>query len=319
MSKWTAEQIPDQTGKTAIVTGANSGLGFHTALELARHGATVILACRSEQRGQKALSDIQREVPGAQLELMLLDVSDLDSVREFAEEFDGKYEQLHYLINNAGIVMPPMGHTKQGFERQIGTNFLGPFALTGRLLKKLDATPGARIVNVASVAHKFNNLDIDDLHFEKRKYNEKKGYAQSKMAIMQFTLELDRRLQAAGSGTRALAAHPGYAATGLANSDMKLARTWIGRQAIGLGNALFANTALQGALCNLYAAIARDAQGGDYIGPDGLMEMRGAPKKVTPVPAAQDQASAARLWTKAEELTGVSYLSAAPDPVNQAA
>ena len=309
MAKWTAADIPDLKGKSAIVTGANGGLGYYTALELASAGAQVTLACRSQKKGEDALARMRQEVPGTDIELMSVDMGDQLSIRAFAAAYKKKHRRLHLLVNNAGVVAQPLSRTRQGFELQMGTNYFGPFALTGRLLPLLKNTPGARIVNVASVAHKFGRLPLDDVNWEKRRYNEWLGYGQSKLALLLFTYELQRRLDQSGARAIALAAHPGYASTGLASSEMKLAQHWLGKKALDLGNKLFAHSAHAGALCSLYAATA-DAKGGDYIGPDGIGEMRGAPKKVRSTRASHDAKAARKLWTISEKLTGVKYLGA---------
>jgi NAD(P)-dependent dehydrogenase (short-subunit alcohol dehydrogenase family) len=208
-TKWTADQIPDQTGRVAVVTGANSGLGLSTARELARAGAHVVLACRNLEKGEAA----KREV-GAGAELEKLDLASLDSVREFAERFCGAHDGLDLLINNAGLMAPPRGVTADGFEMQFGTNVLGHFALTGRLLGAMEGRPDARIVTLSSNAHKLGRINFDDLQSERR-YNRWRAYNQSKLGDLMLALELDRRLRAAGSTVRSLAAHPGYSATNL--------------------------------------------------------------------------------------------------------
>lgn len=307
MNLFDPADIPDLNGKTAIVTGANSGLGFYTSQMLARHGARVVMACRNVAKGEAAKQQLAQQLPAAQLSVAALDVSDLESVARFSSEFAKEHQRLDWLINNAGVVMPPYGTTKQGFELQIGTNFLGPFVLTARLLDLLSATEGARVVNIASAAHKGGQLQVEDLNWQQRGYNEKFGYAQSKVAILSWTLELNRRLQAAGRDLKAVAAHPGYAATGIINSDMKMANNPVGRAALWLGNVLMAQSAEAGAVCTLCAAVSPQVQGGDYIGPDGLLEMRGKPRKVSPTKLARDPDVARQLWAKAEELTGWVY------------
>ncbi|HVT36947.1 MAG TPA: oxidoreductase [Nevskiaceae bacterium] len=308
MAQWSAADIPDLSGRNAIVTGANGGLGYYTALELARAGARVTLACRSQRKGEEAMEHIRALVPGADIELMSIDMGDLASVRKFAGAWKRKKRKLHLLVNNAGIVAQPLSRTPQGFELQMGVNYFGPFALTGLLLPLIKSTPGARIVNVASVAHKFGWLPLDDVNWERRRYNEWLGYGQSKLAMLLWTYELQRRLKKSGARAIALAAHPGYAATNLVSSEMRLARHWLGRKALDLGNKLFAHSAHDGALCSLYAATAAAAKGGDYIGPGGLGEMRGPPKKVKSTRASHDAAAARKLWTLSEQLTGVDYL-----------
>ena len=308
MAKWNASQIPSLKGKNAIVTGANGGLGYYTALELARAGAQVTLACRSQPKGEAAMQHMLDEVPGANIELTRVDMGDQASIRAFAAAWKRKKRKLHLLVNNAGVVAQPLSRTPQGFELQMGTNYFGPFALTGLLLPVLRRTPGARIVNVASVAHKFGRLPLGDVNWENRKYNEWLGYGQSKLALLLYTYELQRRLVKNRSTAIAVAAHPGYASTGLASSEMKLAQHWLGKRALDLGNKLFAHSAHAGALCSLYAATVAGVKGGEYYGPDGIGEMRGAPKKVRSTRATHDVAAARKLWAISEKLTGVKYL-----------
>lgn len=303
---WTAEEIPDQSGRRAIVTGANSGLGLATARELARHGATVVLACRSEQKGREALAVIEREVPGAELELSLLDLGSLESVRDFAEREHSSGGGLDLLINNAGVMAAPRSETADGFELQFGTNVLGHFALTARLIDLLQGRQDARVVTLASGAHRMGRIDFDDLQGARR-YNRWAAYAQSKLADLLFALELERRLQAAGSAVKSLAAHPGYAATKLQSN----AAPALDRALMRLTNALVAQSADMGALPTLYAATEPGLAGGLYIGPDGIGELRGHPRIVSPSRAAREEGVAARLWTVCEELTGVPFELAA--------
>jgi NAD(P)-dependent dehydrogenase (short-subunit alcohol dehydrogenase family) len=306
-SKWTAEQIPDQTGRTAVVTGANSGLGLVTAKELARHGASVVLACRNAEKAQGAAAEIRAAAPGATVVVEALDLGSLDSVRAFAQRFRDGHETLDLLINNAGVMAPPRRTTVDGFELQFGTNHLGHFALTGLLLDRLQATSGARVVTLSSGAHRIGKLAFDDLQGERR-YSRWRWYGQSKLANLMFALELDRRLRAAGSQLRSVAAHPGYAATNLQSAVAPTVDGLI----MKVGNALFAQSAEMGALPQLYAATAPGVAGGDFIGPDGLGEQRGHPTVVHGSRASADTAAAARLWEVSEDLTGVTYdLSAA--------
>ena len=308
MEKWTADQIPDLRGKTAIVTGANSGLGYDTALELARHNSHVVLACRSRDKTEKAIQEIRKAVPQAQLEFMALDLSDLASVRSFAKAFLAKYARLDLLCNNAGVMALPFGKTKDGFEMQIGTNHLGHFALTGLLLERMQSTPGSRVMNVASMAHNWTRgLDLDDLNFERRRYNKWDAYGKSKLANLTFTFELDRRLRKLGSKVLTVAAHPGYSATNLMYVGPAQEKSSLGKIIMDIG-ALFAQSAAMGALPSLYAATMPDVQGADYIGPDGFQQMRGYPKKVGCRSIARDPEIGARLWKLSEQLTGVSYL-----------
>jgi NAD(P)-dependent dehydrogenase (short-subunit alcohol dehydrogenase family) len=302
---WTADQIPDQHGRTAIVTGANSGIGLVTARELARAGARVIMACRNTGKGESAAATIRREVPGAELEVAALDLASLASVQEFADGFSPA--NLDLLINNAGVMVPPQRTTADGFELQLGTNHLGHFALTGRLLAKLLSTPQARVVTISSTAHKFGHVNFDDLQRE-RSYRRWPAYGQSKLANLLFTLELDRRLQAAGSDVKSVAAHPGYADT---NLQFAATPSRVERVGSVLLNRFVAQDAEHGALPTLYAATA-DIPGGSFVGPDGLQEMRGHPRLVTPTRAARNPDTARRLWEVSESLTAVTFDFAAP-------
>lgn len=307
-SKWTAGQMPALAGKTAIVTGASSGLGLETSVALCAAGARVVMACRNPAKAQTALDEVRSRVPQAQASLMTLDLADLASVRAFAEAFKARHETLDLLINNAGVMAVPMQRTADGFEMQIGTNHLGHFALTGLLLDRLRATPGARVVNVASLAHRWTRgLDIEDLNFERRRYNKWDAYGKSKLANLLFTFELQRRLKKAGADVIAVAAHPGYSATNLQFVGPQMEGSALGRIVMKLGNALLGQPAAMGALPSLYAASAADVVGGDYFGPDGFHQIAGHPRRVGCREAARDAASAAALWRKSEQLTGVSY------------
>jgi NAD(P)-dependent dehydrogenase (short-subunit alcohol dehydrogenase family) len=300
--KWTAEQIPSQVGRTAVVTGANSGLGLIAATELARAGADVVLACRNTEKGAAAIEAIREEAPEATVSLEALDLSSLDSIREFAGRFGAEREGLDLLINNAGVMAPPRGETADGFELQIGTNHLGHFALTGLLLEMLEGREDARVVTVSSTAHKFGRIDFDDLQSEGR-YSRWRAYGQSKLANILFALELDRRLRAAGSTVSSLAAHPGYSATNLQSA----AAPALDRAVMAVTNFLLAQSAEMGTLPVLYAATRPNLDGGLFIGPDGFEEQRGHPKVVRPVRAGRDESSARRLWEVSEELAGVRY------------
>jgi NAD(P)-dependent dehydrogenase (short-subunit alcohol dehydrogenase family) len=302
MTRWTADEIPDQNGRTAIVTGANSGIGLATAHELARHGASVVLACRDTAKGEDARRSIEADVPGAKLELSALDLSDLSSVESFAERYRSDHDGLELLINNAGVMAPPRAETKDGFELQFGTNHLGHFALAARLIELMDGRSDARVVTVSSNAHKMGRINFDDLQ-SRRRYFRWSAYAQSKLADLSFALELDRRLRAAGSEIKSLAAHPGYAATNLQFAAPPL----FDRLTMMVTNALVAQSAGMGALPTLYAATAPDVAGGSYIGPDGIGEFRGHPHVASPTRAARDETTAARLWEVSEELTGVRF------------
>jgi NAD(P)-dependent dehydrogenase (short-subunit alcohol dehydrogenase family) len=285
-----------------VVTGANSGLGLSTARELARAGARVVLACRNLTKGEAARRDIEAAAPGAPLELEELDLSSLDSVRAFAERFRGAHDGLDLLINNAGVMAPPRSETADGFELQFGTNHLGHFALTGLLIGSMEGRGDARVVTLSSAAHKTGRIAFDNLGGERR-YFRWRAYGQSKLANLLFALELERRLRAAGSTVKSLAAHPGWAATNLQSAGPPL----IDRPFLILGNAVLAQSEEMGALPTLYAATAPDLPGGTYVGPDGLAEQRGHPKPVSPNKAARDEQVARRLWDVSEQMTGVHF------------
>ncbi|HZE05923.1 MAG TPA: oxidoreductase [Solirubrobacteraceae bacterium] len=303
MARWTAADIPDQRGRTAIVTGANSGLGLPTARELARAGASVTLAVRDQRKGQRALASMREAVPEADLTLAGLDLADLSSVRAFAETFAGSGRSLDLLINNAGIMAAPRRETRDGFESQFGTNHLGHFALTGLLLPALLRASAARVVTVSSTLHRRGSIDFGDLQGE-RKYSRWGAYGQSKLANLMFCFELQRRATAAGTALRSMAAHPGYAAT---NLQFAAPDRFYEKAYMWIGNRLFAQSADMGALPTLYAATAPDLPGGTYVGPGGPGEQRGYPKVVTAAGKAYDEPAWRRLWEVSEELTGVHY------------
>ena len=306
MDKWTAERIPDQSGRLAIVTGANSGLGEVTARELARAGARVVLACRNLQKGEGARRAIETAVPGAQLELEELDVASLDSVRAFAERYRGAHERLDLLINNAGVMATPRRRTADGFELQFGTNHLGHFALTGLLIGTMEGRDDARVITLSSSpAYRLGRIAFDNLGGERR-YFRWSAYTQSKLANLLFMLELDRRLRAAGSTTKSLGAHPGYAATNLQSAGPPL----VDRLVMHVLNRVIAQSADMGALSTLYAATQPGLDGGTFVGPDGFLEQRGHPKRVWPNRAAQDENVAGRLWEVSEQMTGVRFVLA---------
>ncbi|MEV6482468.1 oxidoreductase [Streptomyces sp. NPDC051576] len=302
-SGWGVRDIPDQSGRVAVVTGANSGLGYVTARELARKGARVVLACRSEVRGSEAADRIVAEVPGAEAEFGRLDLGDLASVREFAAGFP--YERLDLLVNNAGVMAMPYGTTADGFETHFGINHLGHFALTGLLLPALLDAPDARIVTLSSFMHLLSNIDIDDLNSERR-YNRWTAYSRSKTANLLFTHELSRRLTAAGSGAVAAAAHPGYAATNLQAAGPRAEGRRSAERMAELGNRVFAQSAEAGALPSLYAATAPDVRPDSFHGPR-LAMWRGAPARSWRAPWTLNDAMGQRLWGASEELTGVVY------------
>ncbi|MEV7420464.1 oxidoreductase [Streptomyces sp. NPDC089919] len=302
MTGWSAREIPGQGGRTAVVTGANSGIGYVTARELARAGAHVLLACRSADRGGAALDRLRREVPGASAEFARLDLGDLSSVREFAAGL--RPGGLDLLVNNAGVMALPYGRTTDGFETQFGVNHLGHFALTGLLLPRLLATPGARVVSLSSGFHALSDLAHDDLNSETR-YRRWIAYGRSKTANLLFVHELARRLAAAGSELVAAAAHPGYAATGLLTAAPRQEGRRAAVAVLRAANAVLAQPAASGALPTLYAATAPGVRPDSFIGP--RLGWRGAPARSWRARWTLDDASAERLWTASEQLTGVRY------------
>jgi NAD(P)-dependent dehydrogenase (short-subunit alcohol dehydrogenase family) len=297
---WDVDDIPDQTGRIAVVTGANSGLGLVTARELARKGALVVLACRNMEKGRAALAEVEGAASGPVPELEELDLASLDSVRGFAERFKAMHDGLDLLINNAGVMAPPRRRTADGFELQFGTNHLGHFALTGLLLLLMEGREDARVVTLSSNAHKFGRISFDNLNGDRR-YFRWNAYGQSKLANLLFALELDRRLRARDSTVKSLAAHPGYAATNLQSAAAPL----VDRLVMKIGNAVIAQSDEMGALPVLYAATEPGLEGGTYAGPDGIGEQRGHPKVVRPNSAARDPEAARRLWNVSADLTGV--------------
>ncbi|MDT2019613.1 oxidoreductase [Methylocella sp. CPCC 101449] len=300
MSKWTEQAIPDQSGRTVLVTGANSGLGFVTSLELARKGAHVLMTARDPAKGEDALARIRVAVPNASIELRRLDLADLDQVKSFARQLIDDKVPLDVLINNAGVMMPPRTLTGQGFELQFGVNHLAHFALTGLLLETLAKRQESRVVTVSSDLHRRGHIHFDDLDGAKT-YGRIAFYAQSKFANVLFALELDRRLRAARLPVRSLLAHPGYAATNLQTSGP----TGLLNLFMRIGNRFMAQSMEMGALPQLYAATAPQAESGQFIGPDGRNEMKGYPTVVQPIASARDPEVAAKLWTLSERLTGV--------------
>ncbi|SCF76896.1 oxidoreductase [Streptomyces sp. Ncost-T10-10d] len=300
---WNASDIPDQNGRTAVVTGANSGIGLITARELARHGARVLLACRDETRGKEAESRIRTAVTGADVEFVPLDLADLDSVRTFAAAHTP--DRIDLLINNAGVMALPYGRTADGFERQFGVNHLGHFALTGLLLPKLLDTPGARVVSVSSGMHALSNIDIGDLNSE-RNYRRWIAYGRSKTANLLFIHELARRLSAAGCEVVAAAAHPGYAATNLQTAGVRMENRKAAERVVELGNRIIAQPASSGALPTLYAATAPGVRPDSFTGPR-LLGWRGAPAPSWRAGWTLNDVASERLWVASEQLTGVAY------------
>ncbi|MFJ8802673.1 oxidoreductase [Streptomyces sp. NPDC102487] len=306
MPRWTAQDVPRQRGRTAVVTGANSGLGYVTARELARRGARVVLACRSAERGAEAGDRIVADVPGADVAFLRLDLGELDSVREFAATVSRTYGRLDLLVNNAGVMALPPGRTADGFETQFGVNHLGHFALTGLLHPLLADTPGARIVTVSSMVHALSNIDLDDLNNDRQPYRKWIAYARSKSANLLFTHELARRLSRAGSGVVAAASHPGYASTNLQTAGPRMEGRRGAERLMELGNRVFAQSAEAGALPSLYAATAPDVAPDTFVGPSFAM-WRGSPAPSWRAPWTRDDRAGELLWAASEELTGVTF------------
>lgn len=304
--QWTARDIPDLGGKTAIVTGANSGLGFETSKALAGAGATVIMACRNPTRAESAAEAIRRAHGQADVEIMALDLADLASVRVFAQVANQRCSRLDLLINNAGVMALPERRTADGFEMQFGTNHLGHFALTGLLFERLKATPGARVVTESSLAHRFGRIRFHDLQWE-RGYSKWLAYGQSKLANLMFALELDRRLRAESIDLFSLSAHPGFSATHLQFAGPEMSGSKIATLGMKASNTLFAQSRDRGALPALYAATSDDVTGGDYIGPGGFQEIQGFPARASVSKRARDPDTAQRLWSVSEALTGVRF------------
>ncbi len=315
---WTVAQIPSQAGRRALVTGANSGIGYPTALELARSGAHVLLACRDRAKGEAALARLRAEIPNASAEVVLLDLASLDSVRQVAATELARGLPLDLLINNAGVMAPKQRlETKDGFELQFGTNVLGHFALTAQLLPALERAAAQspqrpRVVTVASIAHKSGRLNFDDLQSTKS-YSPMGAYQQTKLADLMLAFELDRRLRAASppaSSVMSVAAHPGVASTNLFQvGEFHLVERLV-RRAVGVAIGTVLNSDAEGAVPTLFAATAPEAASGGYYGPQGFKEMRGGDVGQAEVAAqALDHAAAARLWSVCERLTGTSFLS----------
>jgi NAD(P)-dependent dehydrogenase (short-subunit alcohol dehydrogenase family) len=303
--RWSAADIPDQSGRTAVVTGANAGIGYEAAKALARRGATVLLACRDVGKAERAADVIRTDVGEADVAVVRLDLSSLASVREAADEIRAAHPRLDLLINNAGVMQVPYQRTADGFELTLATNHLGPFALTGLLLDTLFATSGSRIVTVSSVAHKRGVIRFDDLQ-SAHAYNASAAYEQSKLANLLFTFELNDRLETARSNTTALAAHPGNARTSLWKSSSRLENAAISPR-LHVLNFWLVQGAERGALPTLRAAVDPSASGGEYYGPDGAFEFTGHPKRVESSDGSHDVGARRRLWEVSEQLTGVSY------------
>ena len=302
--KWTTDNIPDLTGKVFIVTGGNSGLGYESVKAFAEKGAEVILACRNVEKGELAKSEIVKSDSTSNIKVMELDLMELSSIREFTSSFKSNYDQLDVLLNNAGIMMTPYQLTKDGFESQFGTNHLGHFTLTGLLLDIIQKTPAARVINISSLAHKGGTFDFEDfLYNNGRSYDPMKAYRRSKMANLLFTYELQRKLVAVQSDTIAVAAHPGVSMTNLAN-HLKGSFMFKIFELIG---GFISHDPAKGALPGIRASVDPNVQGGEYYGPDGMMEMKGNPVKVASNKASHDLDDAKKLWEVSEKMTGIKF------------
>ena len=301
-TKWTADDVGDQTGRVAIVTGSNTGLGYDTALVLASRGAQVVLAVRNAEKGKAAAAKLVGQVPRANVTVQSLDAGSLQSARTAAEEIKTAHPRIDLLINNAGVMYPPKQLTADGFELQFGTNHLGAFALTGLLLENMLSVPGSRVVAVGSIAHRIQAaIHFDDLQWE-RSYNRVAAYGQSKLSNLMFTYELQRRLAAKGEPTIAVAAHPG-----ISNTELMRHVPGSGLPGFRQVAGLVTNSAAMGALATLRAATDPGVRGGQYYGPDGIRELRGHPKLVESSEQSHDQDVQRRLWSVSEELTGVTF------------
>jgi NAD(P)-dependent dehydrogenase (short-subunit alcohol dehydrogenase family) len=304
MAGWKLSDMPSSAGRVAVVTGANSGLGFVTARYLASGGARVIMACRNAERADAALTKLRTLEPSADVEVRSLDLSDLGSVRRFADEWTGP---LDLLVNNAGLMAIPYQLTADGFEMQLGTNHLGHFALTGLLMPTLIAQPKSRVVTLSSEAHRIGRIHFDDLQSEQR-YSKWRAYGQSKLANLLFARELSRRASLAGQDLLSVAAHPGYATTNLQEAGPKMAGSKVGMLGMKLSNTLLGQSDVNGAVPALYGATGPGLRGAEYLGPDGPFAMRGSgAKPMRPSKAALDDETGRRLWDVSEQLTGVSF------------
>jgi len=305
-AKWTDAEIPDQAGRTVLVTGANSGLGLRSAEAMARHGATVLLACRNPDKGKDALVAVQAAATGPAPSLVSLDLSELSSVRDCAAEVNESLPHLDVLMNNAGVMAIPLRRNQAGQEMQFATNHLCHFALTGLLLPTLLKAPEARVVTTSSIVHRIGWMRWDDHQWERR-YSKWLAYGQSKLSNLLFAFELDRRAKKAGAHLKSMAAHPGYAATHLPLAGPEMAGRRSMHGLMSMANKVFAQSDVQGAWPQLYAATMPDVHGGEYFGRGGMFEQQGHPEQVKGNQRARDEADAARLWQVSEQLTGVSY------------
>ena len=299
MNKWNIEEMPSPQGKIAIVTGANSGIGYQTTLGLVKRDVEVVMACRNRQKAEEARAKILHAHPKAKIKSMVVDLSSLTDVRKFADQFLTDFNRIDLLINNAGIMMSPYKVTRDGFENQLATNYIGHFALTGLLLPLITGTSGSRIVTLSSLSYKWAEIQFDDFHARKG-YSRRKAYGQSKRACLMFAFELQRRLSMTDHDTLSVAAHPGLCKTNLDQYFPALIRP--------LGS-LFLQSAQKGALPVLYAALSKDVKGGEFIGPDGFQQLRGYPTKVDADFYSRNKEVAQNLWKASEKMTNVFYLS----------
>lgn len=296
---WKIETMEDQTGKVAIITGSNTGIGYHMAYGLASKGANVVMACRNLEKASDSRDKILKDFPKANIKLYQLDLADLDNIKYFANKFINENDRLDILINNAGVMIPPYSKTKDNFELQFGTNHLGHFALTGLLLPLLEKYDNGRIITVSSIAHNPGIIDFNDLNSERKKYSKWGSYSQSKISNLCFAIELDRRLKAGGFSTISLASHPGYSNTELQRYSI----LW------RILNVFFAMSAKKGSEATLFAATNQKATEYIYWGPTGIIEMRGRTGKANINKKAQDKETAKQLWSISEKMTGVKFLS----------
>lgn len=301
MEKWNFDSISDQHGKVALITGANSGIGYQASLMLAKKGVEVILACRDVDKGKRAVDSIRSAHPAAKVFLVTLDLADLESISECADIIKNSHNQLDLLINNAGVMIPPFSHTKQGFELQFGTNHLGHFALTGRLLSLLMKTIDSRVVSVSSLAASiYNYLDFSDLNWEHKRYRKWQAYGQSKLADLMFIRELANRLETASCSTMAVAAHPG----GLSTNLQRTSNFFMRNKKL---TSLYTHTPDKAALSILKAACDPTVKNGSYWGPSGLFMLTGSPDKAKIPAKALNAELTEQLWVKSEQLTGVKF------------
>ena len=306
MTDWTAQDIPDLEGKTIVVTGANSGLGFEASKMFAENNAELVMACRSIERGKNAKEEIEEEIEDPDLEVKKLNLADLESVKDFAEEFKANHDELDILCNNAGVMAIPREETEDGFEKQFGVNHLGHFALTTHLFPALKEAQEARVVTQSSGLHEKGDIDFENLMHEKE-YSPQQVYADSKLANLLFAYELDRKIRREGLDMRSVAVHPGYAATNLQTRGAEKSGNKVKKYAMKAMNKVLAQSAEKGALPMIYAAVSKQAESGDYIGPGGIANMRGLPEKQESSEASYSRETAEELWAVSEELTGIDF------------